>query len=408
MLNKKKSWVLTDRQLCDCEMIMDGSFFPLDHFMTEIDYESVITKMRLSNGDLFPLPIVLDVDRQFSEKLNIGEKIILREKEGFKIAYLTIESIWEPSLGREAELVYGTSDITHPAVNYMFNKGHEVYIGGKIEKISKPNHYDYLEYRISPDYAKNQFKKMGWDRIVAFQTRNPLHRAHVEMTVKSMNELGANLFLHPVVGMTKPGDVDHYTRVRCYEHVLKKYPKDNAMLALLPLAMRMGGPREALLHAIIRKNYGCSHIIIGRDHAGPGNDMNNEPFYNPWSSEEYWPRPIAKYDREYGKKVKQFNEIIFLRLKSISDECGAELNIFFNNWVLPEDMIDENPNKQFLLYKKTFFKENNINFFENRLMMADLYKDPMKYIIDIDFHPNEKGADLLYKSFLKDINKILK
>ena len=137
-------------------------------------------------------------------------------------------------------------------------------------------------------------------------------------------------------------------------------------------------------------------------------DLKNEPFYNPWSSEEYWPRPIAKYDSEYGKKVKQFNEIIFLRLKSISDECGAELNIFFNNWVLPEDMIDENPNKQFLLYKKTFFKENNINFFENRLMMADLYKDPMKYIIDIDFHPNEKGADLLYKSFLKDINKILK
>ena len=308
MLNKKKSWVLTDRQLCDCEMIMDGSFFPLGHFMTEIDYESVLTKMRLSNGDLFPLPIVLDVDRQFSEKLNIGEKIILREKEGFKIAYLTVESIWEPNLNREAELVYGTSDITHPAVNYMFNKGHEVYIGGKIEKISKPNHYDYLEYRISPDYAKNQFKKMGWDRIVAFQTRNPLHRAHVEMTVKSMNELGANLFLHPVVGMTKSGDVDHYTRVRCYEHVLKKYPKDNAMLALLPLAMRMGGPREALLHAIIRKNYGCSHIIIGRDHAGPGNDMNNEPFYGPYEAQEL----IRKYEDEIDIKMIPFEFMVYV------------------------------------------------------------------------------------------------
>ena len=307
-MNQEKSWILTDRQLCDCEMIMDGSFSPLDHFMTESDYESVLTDMRLSNGNLFPIPIVLDVDKKFAEQLSIGETIVLREKEGFKIAYMTIESIWKPNFNREAELVYGTSDISHPAVNYIFNIGHEVYIGGKLEKINMPNHYDYRQYRITPEEAKIEFKKRGWDKIVAFQTRNPLHRAHVEMTLKSMNELDANLFLHPVIGMTKPGDVDHYTRVRCYEHVLDKYPKDNAILALLPLAMRMGGPREALLHALIRKNYGCSHIIIGRDHAGPGNDINNKPFYGPYEAQEI----IRENEQEIDIKMIPFEFMVYV------------------------------------------------------------------------------------------------
>ena len=307
-MEQDKFWILTDRQLCDCEMIMDGSFSPLAHFMTESDYESVLTDMRLSNGNLFPMPIVLDVDKKFAEQLSIGETIVLREKEGFKIAYMTIDSIWKPNFNREAELVYGTSDISHPAVNYIFNIGHEVYIGGKLEKINMPNHYDYRQYRITPEEAKIQFKKRGWDKIVAFQTRNPLHRAHVEMTLKSMNELDAKLFLHPVIGMTKPGDVDHYTRVRCYEHVLDKYPKDNAILALLPLAMRMGGPREALLHALIRKNYGCSHIIIGRDHAGPGNDINNKPFYGPYEAQEI----IRENEQEIDIKMIPFEFMVYV------------------------------------------------------------------------------------------------
>ena len=158
-MNQEKSWILTDRQLCDCEMIMDGSFSPLDHFMTESDYESVLNKMRLPNGDLFPLPIVLDVNKEFSNQLDIGEKIILREKEGFKIAYMLIDSIWEPDFEREAKLVYGTNDVFHPAVNYMCNIGNKVYIGGRIEKIAIPNHYDFREYRLSPQNAKNEFEK---------------------------------------------------------------------------------------------------------------------------------------------------------------------------------------------------------------------------------------------------------
>ena len=307
-MTQEKSWILTDRQLCDCEMIMDGSFNPLDRFMSEDDYESVLTEMRLSNGELFPLPIVLDVNEEFSSGISIGEKIILREKEGFKIAYLTIDSIWKPDFNREAKLVYGTNDTSHPAVYYIFNKGHEVYVGGKIENISKPNHYDYRDYRISPAEVKSKFQEKGWNKVVAFQTRNPLHRAHVEMTLRSMSELDANLFLHPVVGMTKPGDVDYYTRVRCYEHVLNKYPKDSVMLALLPLAMRMGGPREALLHALIRKNYGCSHIIIGRDHAGPGNDINNKPFYGPYEAQEL----IRQHQDDIGIKMIPFEFMVYV------------------------------------------------------------------------------------------------
>ena len=245
-----KSFNLTDRQLCDCEMILDQSFSPLDRFMNKDDYLTVLNDMRLATGELFPIPITLDVDKEFSDQVNLGEKIILREKEGFKIATMVVESIWEPDLHQESEMVYGTIDCSHPAVNYMLNIGNKVYMGGKIEKIAMPNHYDYRELRLNPSNVKKQFEELGWDIIVAFQTRNPLHRAHIEMTLESMKNLNAKLLLHPVVGMTKPGDVDHFTRVRCYQHVIEKYPKDSAMLALLPLAMRMGGPREALLHGI--------------------------------------------------------------------------------------------------------------------------------------------------------------
>ena len=304
---KVKSLTLTDRQLCDCEMILDKSFNPLDRFMNKDDYQMVLSNMRLSTGELFPIPITLDVDKDFSEQISIGETIILRDKEGFKIATMAIDSIWEPDFNGEAKLVYGTNDHSHPAVNYMFNIGNEVYIGGKIEKISMPNHHDYRQYRLSPIDAKTRFKNEGWDKIVAFQTRNPLHRAHIEMTLKSMEELGAKLFLHPVVGMTKPGDVDHYTRVRCYQHVIEKYPSDSAMLALLPLAMRMGGPRETLLHAIIRKNYGCTHIIVGRDHAGPGNNSKGNPFYGPYDAQEL----LNEYKKEIGIEIVPFQFMVY-------------------------------------------------------------------------------------------------
>ncbi len=304
---EQNSWTLSDRQLCDCEMLLDYSFFPLDRFMNQNDYDRVLKEMRLSTGELFPLPITLDVDQEFARKVKVGERIILREKEGFKVAKMTIASIWEPNFDLEAKLVYGTLDQSHPAVNYLFSFSNKFYIGGKIEKISMPNHYDYRDLRLNPRDVKKIFKNRGWDKVVAFQTRNPLHRAHIEMTLKSMKSLNAKLFLHPVVGMTKPGDVDHYTRVRCYRHVIERYPKDSALLALLPLAMRMGGPREALLHAIVRANYGCTHIIIGRDHAGPGNDNKGNPFYGPYDAQEL----LNEYKKEIGIEIVPFQFMVY-------------------------------------------------------------------------------------------------
>ncbi len=324
-MDKEKSWILTDRQLCDCEMILDGSFCPLDQFMNEDDYKTVVNNMRLRNGVLFPIPIVLDVSKEFASGLSKGDRIVLREKEGFKIASMLIESIWTPDLNREADMVYGTTDTLHPAVNYLFNISGEIYLGGKIEKISIPNHYDYRQYRLSPKDVMQEYKKRGWSKIIAFQTRNPLHRAHIEMTLQSIKEKKSGLLLHPVVGLTKPGDVDHYTRVRCYEHVIKKYPNNTAILALLPLAMRMGGPREALLHALIRKNYGCTHIIIGRDHAGPGNDSKGSPFYGAYEAQEL----INKFQDEIGIKMLPFKFMVYVpeekKYKSLDEiEKGVE------------------------------------------------------------------------------------
>ena len=318
-----KSYTLTDRQLCDCEMILDKSFNPLNRFMNKDDYQMVLSNMRLSTGELFPIPITLDVGKQFSEQVSIGEKIILREKEGFQIATMVIDSIWEPDFNEEAKLVYGTNDQHHPAVNYMLNIGNKVYIGGKIKKIAMPNHYDFRQYRLAPSDVKMIFKEKSWKKVVAFQTRNPLHRAHVEMIMKSMKELDAKLFLHPVVGLTKPGDVDHYTRVRCYQHVIEKYPNGSAMLALLPLAMRMGGPRETLLHAIIRKNYGCTHLIVGRDHAGPGNDSRGNPFYGLYDAQKL----LTKHKKEIGIEIVPFQFMVY----TPSDNCYKPLESLDNN-----------------------------------------------------------------------------
>jgi len=301
-------WTLTDRQLCDSELLLNGAFAPLEGFLTKKNYESVLSDMRLKTGELWPIPITLDVSQSFAEGKTSGDKIALRDKEGFVIAILTIEDLWTPDLGKEAHIVYGTKDKTHPAVNYLFNISDKVYVGGTLERISHPHHYDYQNDRHSPAELKNIFVEKGWDKIVAFQTRNPLHRAHVEMTMRASKDLNANLLIHPVVGMSKPGDVDHYTRVRCYKHVMKKYPENSAMLSLLPLAMRMGGPREALWHALIRKNYGCTHIVVGRDHAGPGNDKNGNPFYGPYDAQEL----LLNHQAEIGIEMVPFKFMVYL------------------------------------------------------------------------------------------------
>ena len=299
-------------------MILDGSFSPLNGFMVEKDYKSVLNTMRLTNGELFPIPIVLDVNEQFLQKINTSKKIVLCDKEGFRIAKMEVESIWEPNLDEEAQKVYGTLDKTHPGVNFLQKSKNTIYLGGYLKKINLPNHYDYKEHRFCPREVKEKFKEKGWKKIIAFQTRNPLHKAHVEMISKTMKDLDAKLLLHPVVGETKPGDIDHFTRVRCYKHVIKKYPKDSAILSLLPLAMRMAGPKEAILHAIIRKNFGCTHIIIGRDHAGPGKDSKGKLFYDPYDAQNL----LRKHEEEIGIKMVSFKFMVYLPEKKIYKELN--------------------------------------------------------------------------------------
>ena len=306
--NNYPSLQLSNRHLCDLELIMNGAFSPLVGFMTKNDYNFVINEMRLNNGMLWPLPITLDVDDNFISKISNSSRIALRNKEGFILAILNIEDIWQPDLELEAQSVFGTTDTKHPGVHYLLKKSKKNYIGGKIERVSWQHHYDYNELRHTPDQLKSIFKKKKWDKVIAFQTRNPLHKAHFELTMRAMEDFSANLLVHPVIGMTKPGDVNHYTRTRCYNHIMREYPKNSAFLSLLPLAMRMGGPKETLLHAIIRKNYGCTHLIVGRDHAGPGLSSKNKPFYGPYEAQDIF----KKYQDELGIQMVPFKFMVFL------------------------------------------------------------------------------------------------
>ena len=306
------SWDLTDRQLCDIELLLNGAFSPLEGFLNKGDYDSVVASMRLESGVLWPMPITLDVTEEFAQELSSGDKIALRDLEGVILATLEVGDIWKPDLDAEAKGVYGTTDDKHPAVNYLLNIGNPVYVGGRLRGIESPTHYDFKHLRDTPGEVRDRFKKLGWRKVVAFQTRNPMHRAHQELTLRAARDVEANLLIHPVVGMTKPGDVDHFTRVRCYEQLLHRYPEQTTMLSLLPLAMRMGGPREALWHAIIRKNYGCTHLIVGRDHAGPGQDSNGEDFYGPYDAQEL----LKEHEEELDISMVPFRLMVYAENKA--------------------------------------------------------------------------------------------
>jgi sulfate adenylyltransferase len=306
------SWDLTQRQLCDLDLLMNGAFSPLEGFLGKDDYEGVCNEMRLANGLLWPLPITLDVSEEFGEKIAEGEIISLRDPEGVLLATLEVTDIWSPDLTSEAERVYGTTDDTHPAVDFLLHRSNPVYVGGRIRGIEPPTYYDFKLLRDTPSELRGRFRKLGWRKVVAFQTRNPLHRAHQELTFRAAKEADANLLIQPVVGMTKPGDIDHFTRVRCYEHILEEYPEQTTQLSLLNLAMRMGGPREALLHAIIRKNYGCTHFIVGRDHAGPGNDKDGNPFYGPYEAQELY----KQHEEELDITMVPFKMMVYVENKA--------------------------------------------------------------------------------------------
>ncbi|MEK7705205.1 MAG: bifunctional sulfate adenylyltransferase/adenylylsulfate kinase, partial [Myxococcota bacterium] len=264
--------------------------------------------MRLANGTLWSMPIMLDIPEALATRIERGAKLALRDPEGVMLAVMHVEDVWQPELTAEAERIFGTKSPEHPGVAHLLQRTNPYYVGGRIEALQLPTHYDFRPLRHTPAELRHELGKLGWRRVVAFQTRNPLHRAHQELTLRAAKQVEANLLIHPVVGMTKPGDLDHYTRVRCYEALLPTYPQHTAMLSLLPLAMRMGGPREALWHAIIRKNFGCTHLIVGRDHAGPGNDKSGKPFYGPYDAQEL----LEKHEKELGVAMVPFKMVVYV------------------------------------------------------------------------------------------------
>jgi sulfate adenylyltransferase len=269
--------------------------------------------MRLSDGTLWPIPIVLDVPEKFAKSIGSGGRVALRDPEGVMLATLHVGEIWQADQRAEAETVYGTTSRNHPGTEYLLKQTHPWYVGGKLEGIDLPSHYDFRPLRLKPTELRAEFARLGWRRVVAFQTSNPMHRADLELTLRAAKEVEANILIHPSVGMTRPDDLEHYVRIRCYEALLPKYPKDTVKLSLLPLAMRMGGPREAVWHAIIHKNFGCSHFIVGREHAGPGNDESGKPFCDPYAAQEL----LATHQKEVGITMVPLQRMVYLQDKDV-------------------------------------------------------------------------------------------
>ncbi|MBI5274517.1 MAG: bifunctional sulfate adenylyltransferase/adenylylsulfate kinase [Chlamydiales bacterium] len=313
--SKNYPQVAVERELlCDVELLLNGGFAPLEGFLNEKDYHSVLDNMRLENGSIWPIPIVFPMEKSKAEKMFAGGHITLLDDQSYPIAIFDIEEMYTPDVEKECMAIYGCIDDNHPMIKNVLKRTNSCYLGGKLRKISLPHHFDFSSIRFTPQECKDYFKEHGWKKIVGFQTRNPLHRSHVELTHHCMNLAGedAKLLLHPVVGTTQPDDVSYWTRVKCYQKLLKYYPEDSVFLSLLPLSMRMAGPREALWHALIRKNYGCTHFIIGRDHAGPSvKKKNGETFFGPYDAH----RLLEKYKEEIGVEIIPSVEIVYDKVK---------------------------------------------------------------------------------------------
>ena len=302
---KLSSIKITMRNLCDLELLATGGFSPLTTFMGKADYERVLHEMRLTDGTLWPLPITLTADPK--ELPTVGEDIVLRSVNNDVIAIMTLDEVYHWDADTEAALAYGSTDPRHPMVSEMERWG-KVCISGPIKVVNLPKYYDFIELRRTPAQVRGMLEEMGNENVVAFQTRNPLHRIHEELTKRAAAQVKGSLIIHPVVGMTKPGDVDHYTRVRIYKALVENYYDKGTLLSLLPLAMRMAGPKEVLLHAIIRRNHGANHFIVGRDHAGPGKDSTGKPFYGPYDAQEM----MKQYEEELCVKMIPFEELVYL------------------------------------------------------------------------------------------------
>jgi sulfate adenylyltransferase len=290
------SITLSQRQLCDLELILNGGFYPLEGFMDSKTYNRVVEEMRLPVGTAWPIPIVLDVNEKIKEKIKDSKRLALRNPEGVVIANMDISEIWSADKNKEALNVYGTVNTEHPGVTYLFKNTGEYYVGGKVNQVNMPRYFDFTELRKTPAELKAYFKELGITKILGFQTHQPMHKIDCELTNRAIKEIGGHLLIHPVVGTTMPDDVDHFTRVKCYKKVLNNYCEGGVTLSLLPLSMRMAGPREALWQAIISRNYGCTHFFVGKDDAGCGKDNSGKEFYEPYAAQKL----VLKYANDVG------------------------------------------------------------------------------------------------------------
>ena len=282
------SLTLSQRQLCDIELMMNGGFTPLDGFMDRESYTHVLESMRLPGGELWPMPVTLDVGREFARKIEPDSRIALRDQEGLILAVLEVTVVWEPDKRVEAQQVYGTTSACHPGVRHLHERIGNVYVGGRVLGIQLPTHYDYQELRHSPRELNRFFDRLGWRRVIAFHTNRPMHKRERELTLHAARQVRGHLLLHPAVGVTMHRDLSHFARIKCYQEILRHYPQQLAALSLLPLATRGAGPREALWHAIIRRNFGCTDFIVETDHASPPQSAStgSEVFYSSRAAQE--------------------------------------------------------------------------------------------------------------------------
>ncbi len=303
------SLTLTNRHIADLELLMNGAFSPLRGFMTRAEYESVSETMRLTDGTVWPLPICLDITEQEAKAIVLGDRVALRDAEGFMLAVMTAEEVWPMDKAAEADRIYETRDESHPGVSRLFNHAGTHYVGGPVKGIQFPIHYAFRRHRHTPAEMRALYRKLGWRRILGFHTRNPIHRIQFELTLRAMAQVRANLLVQPVVQRVKPGDIDIFTRIRCYLEVMHKYPPNMMLLSLLPFAMRMAGPREAVLHAVIRKNYGCTHFYMGPNHANPGNGGDGRPFYKTNAARDL----ALSFGDDLGIEIVSSGEIVYAR-----------------------------------------------------------------------------------------------
>jgi sulfate adenylyltransferase len=395
------SLVLDEKSLCDLECLLDGYFSPLKTFMNQNDWRKVCESLHLESGDFFPLPVNLAVDR---DTYNVGEILTLVDNTNYPIAQMMIEELYEPDIDFECINAYGTTDINHPYVSYKQTHKEKVYVSGPIKKINDIIHYDFKDFRITPSQSREYFKDNGWNTVVGFQTRNPMHRAHFELTKYALGKTNtdqAKLFLNPVVGETQSVDIDYHTRVHCYKKMIPKYEDNQVKLGLLPLAMRMAGPREACLHAVIRKNYGCTHFVVGRDHAGPSfKTVKGESFYGPYDAQELF----FKYSADIGIKPIVSKMIVYNKTKTIyqsiddvieGDEIitlsGTEVrNRLVNNLDIPEwfsypeivDLLRKSHKKRGTCYYFIGLSGSGKTTFAN-ILKTQLLEQDSSYVITI-------------------------